>query len=157
MAMAAPLHHDNLLARVTLDPSMKPENSPGVIIDSKTLSNQGAEASFGNYLLQMLAGGLITIAAPVAIIIIAISGLMYVVSHGDQTIMDKAKKALTWAIIGLIVIIFSWVIVQTTISIVISTNQTQTTNPSTPSGGNTPSPGSNPTPTPAPTPAPAGK
>jgi len=125
IVLAAPIQHQNLLAIVTLDPNMKPANSPGVVFGEKELQKTGAEGAFGNYILQMLAGGLITLAAPVAIIIIAIAGLIAVISHGNQGLMDKAKKALTYSIIGLVIIIFSWVIIRGVISLVISTNQNQ--------------------------------
>jgi|GEM_PF-1038470 len=121
---AAPLYNSDLQARITLDNSLKPDNSPGVIINA---TGPGAEAAAGNYLLQLLAGALISIAAPVAIVIIAISGLFAVVSHGDQGMMDKAKKALTWAIIGLITIIFSWVIIRTVVSLILTANSNQNT------------------------------
>jgi hypothetical protein len=129
LAAATPIvSHDDLMTRIVLDPSLKPENSPGVIIGTKTLEKSGSETAFANYLLQVMAGGLISIAAPVAIIIIAISGLMAVVSHGDKGAVDKAKKTLTWAIIGLIVIIFAWVIVKGVISLVIGANSNPTPN-----------------------------
>ena len=124
---AAPLYNSDLQARITLDNSLKPDNSPGVIIDPAALTKPGGEAAAGNYLLQLLAGALISIAAPVAIVIIAISGLFAVVSHGDQGMMDKAKKALTWAIIGLITIIFSWVIIRTVVSLILTANSNQNT------------------------------
>lgn len=122
MTFAQTISNNDLMTRVVLDTSMKPENSPGVIIDPKTLETAGAETAFANYMLQVLAGGLITVAAPVAIIIIAIAGLFAVVSHGDQKLIDRAKKTLTWAIIGLVVIIFSWVIVRTAIEVVLTVN-----------------------------------
>lgn len=140
----SPLSNQDLMTRVTLDPTLKPDNAPGVIIGEDTLNEAGAETAFANYTLQMLAGGLITVAAPIAIIIIAIAGLLAVVSHGDQKLIDKAKKTLTWAIIGLILIIFSWIIVRTTISIVIEANPSASTSsqgsgaPSTPADTNSP-------------------
>lgn len=121
-ALAQGLNSEDLQARIVLDPSLKPDNSPGVVVNPETLEKSGAETAFANYMLQVLAGGLITVAAPVAIIIIAIAGIFAVVSHGDQKLIDRAKKTLTWAIIGLIVIIFAWVIVRTTIEVVLSVN-----------------------------------
>lgn len=141
IAFAAPIQHQNLLAIVTLDPAMKPDNSPGVIFGEGELKKAGAEGAFGNYVLQMLAGGLITLAAPVAIIIIAIAGLIAVISHGNQGLMDKAKKALTYAVIGLVIIIFSWVIIRGVISLVISTNLNQPTSSTSGATGNNPAPG----------------
>lgn len=134
-ASAANIPANDLMARIVLDPNLKPENSPGVVVNPETLEKAGAETAFANYMLQVLAGGLITVAAPVAIIIIAIAGLIAVVSHGDQKLIDRAKKTLTWAVIGLIVIIFAWVIVRTTIEVVLSVNNApggQTTGQQTP-------------------------
>ena len=132
----------DLMARLTLDNSFKPENSPGEIIASKDLQGESGSAVFGNYLLQVMAGALISIAAPIAIVIIAIAGLIATVSHGDDGLIKRAKDTLKWAVIGLIVIIFSWVIVRTTISIVQQTNSNQpnTTNSSSTTGQN-PAPG----------------
>ncbi len=143
IAFASALQTEDLMTRVILDPALKPDNSPGVVIGNDTLGNAGAEAAFGNYVLQVVAGGLITVAAPVAIIIIAIAGLIATVSHGDQGLIDKAKKTLTWAVIGLVIIIFSWVIVKAVISVVLMSNQTapaSTTNgaPASPAPAATP-------------------
>ena len=135
LAHADAFSNDDLMTRIVLDPTLKPDNSPGVVVDPKTLDSAGAETAFANYMLQVLAGGLITVAAPVAIIIIAISGLFAVVSHGDQKLIDRAKSTLTWAIIGLVIIIFSWVIVRTTIEVVLTVNNSpssQTSGQATP-------------------------
>jgi len=139
---ATPISHQNLVAIVTLDNNLKPANSPGIVFGDKQITKPGEEAAFGNYLLQMLAGGLITLAAPVAIIIIAIAGLIAVVSHGNHGLMDKAKKALTYAVIGLVIIIFSWIIVRATISLVISTNSNQPSSTSGTTQPGAPAPGS---------------
>jgi lysylphosphatidylglycerol synthetase-like protein (DUF2156 family) len=51
-------------------------------------------------------------AGVVALILIIYSGIKYITSRGDQTAIDSAKKTLTYAIIGLIVIFLSFFIVQ---------------------------------------------
>ena len=119
------LKSQDLMARLTLDNSFKPDNSPGVIIATKDLQGDSGSAVFGNYLLQMMAGALISIAAPIAILIIAIAGLIATISHGDDGLIKRAKDTLKWAVIGLIVIIFSWVIVRATITIIQQTNSNQ--------------------------------
>jgi hypothetical protein len=59
---------------------------------------------------------------------LAIGGFRYVISHGDQTQMEAAKKNITWAIIGLLVILVSWIIVSNVIKVVTQTAvQTPTT------------------------------
>lgn len=50
------------------------------------------------------------LAGIIAIIIIIIAGFMYVTSTGDAAKVAKAKNAILYAIIGLIIIIFAYVI-----------------------------------------------
>lgn len=104
-------------AQVQLDPQLKPEFAANVIPPEG--ANRGA---FANIVLQLVAGSLIYAAGPLAVLLIAIGGLRYVTSHGDQTQMEEAKKTITWAVIGLIVIIISWAIVTNVISILNATN-----------------------------------
>ncbi len=135
---ASSFQNSQLIARLTLDPALKPQNSPGVIIGEETLKKEGSETALINYTLQVLAGALINLAAPIAIIIIAISGLYAVVSHGDQALIEKAKKTLQWAVIGLVIIIFSWVIIRTVLTVIIDANSNQETSTTEQSTENTP-------------------
>jgi hypothetical protein len=41
-----------------------------------------------------------------------VAGFLYVTAYGDQANLDKAKKILIWAIVGLILVIASFTIVQ---------------------------------------------
>jgi hypothetical protein len=100
------------VAQLSLDTNFKPANSPNVVIEG------GNEADYGNYFLQLIAGSLIYLAAPVAIIIIAVAGLMAVISSGDSGMVEKAKGTLKWAVVGLVIIIFSWIIISAVISLV---------------------------------------
>ena len=47
----------------------------------------------------------------VAVIFIIYAGFRYVTSEGDQKRIDSARKTLTWAIIGLIIILMAFFIV----------------------------------------------
>lgn len=71
----------------------------------------------GNIILQLIAGSLIYAAGPIAVLMIAIGGFRYVISHGEQSQMEEAKKNITWAVIGLLVIIVSYAIVENVIRI----------------------------------------
>jgi len=101
-------------AGVQIDPNLHPEYAPVVIISG------GTEADYGNYFLQLIAGGLLYLAGPVAILFIAFSGFQYVTSHGDQNALESAKKTLEWAIIGLVVIILAYAIVRVVIDIALN-------------------------------------
>lgn len=47
----------------------------------------------------------------IALVLIIYGGIMYITSKGDQAKIDTAKKTLTYAIVGLIIIFFSFFIV----------------------------------------------
>ncbi len=116
---SSPKKTDLLLASISLDPELHPDYAPVVSIDEKALAQSKspedklrATSMYGILFMQFLAGGLIYLAGPTAVLVIAIAGLRYVVSRGEDGEMDAAKKTLTYAIIGLIVIILSYAIIQ---------------------------------------------
>jgi len=74
-------------------------------------------AGVANLIMQLVAGSLIYLAGPVAVLFIAVGGFRYVISRGDQTAMEEAKKNITWAIIGLVVIALSYAIVYNIINL----------------------------------------
>jgi uncharacterized membrane protein len=47
----------------------------------------------------------------VALVLIVWGGAQYIMSRGDQTKVDSAKKTITWAVVGLILIFLSFFIV----------------------------------------------
>jgi hypothetical protein len=117
---------------VKIDDSLRPENAPVFPLDTSTTSSR---AAVGNIVLQLIAGSLIYAAGPVAVFMIAMGGFRYVISHGDQTQMEGAKKTIMWAIIGLVVIIVSYAIVTNIIRIAETTGQTSTSQTSGSGGG----------------------
>lgn len=50
----------------------------------------------------------ITLAFPVAVIFIIISGFLFVTSAGDPGKLEKAKSTLTWTIIGIAIAVAAW-------------------------------------------------
>ncbi len=112
-AMAFPESH--MIAQVSLDPNLKPQYAPSITI-SPDANQKGGVA---NMFLQMIAGSLILLAGPTGILILAIGGLKYVTSHGNQTAMESAKKTINFAIIGLIIIALSYAIVTNIIKLLI--------------------------------------
>lgn len=113
-------------AQVKMDPTLKPEFAPSFTVDSKNPA-QGAVA-----ILQIIAGSLIFAAGPLAVLMIAFGGLRYVTSHGEQNQMDGAKKTITYAVIGLLVIIVSYAIVTNIITIISATGTSAPSEATTP-------------------------
>jgi|GEM_PF-1568636 len=125
------------IAQVTMQESLRPPNATNFALDT---SRPESRAAVGNIVLQIVAGSLIYAAGPFAVLMIAVGGLRYVISHGDQTQMDGAKKTITWAIIGLIVIIVSYAVVNNIINIISSTGAPGTQAGGQPAGGGTQTP-----------------
>lgn len=70
-----------------------------------------------NKVILTLVGGLMTVAAAVAIFFIFQGGFMLITSRGNDESTGKAKKTITWAILGLVVMIFAYQIVKTVIQL----------------------------------------
>jgi hypothetical protein len=60
-----------------------------------TLLSNGLEAVY------FLAGAL-------AVIVIIVSGIFYIISNGDAGRVAKAKNYLTYAVVGLVVVLMAW-------------------------------------------------
>ena len=75
--------------------------------------NQYTEASDKTVvILQILAGGLLYFAAPVAIIFVIQGGFILATGGADSEKLDAAKKHFIWALLGLALIILSYSLVR---------------------------------------------
>jgi len=70
--------------------------------------------------IQILAGALLMLSGGVAVIVIAVGGVMYVVSSGNQQRLEYAKNTLMYGVIGMAVIIFSYYIVRFVLQLIVS-------------------------------------
>lgn len=111
-------------AQVQIDPQLKPEYAASIT------PNGGDRASALNIILQLIAGSLIYVAGPVAVLMLAVGGIRYIVASGDSGQIDEAKKMIMYALIGLGVIIVSFTIVTNVIKLVSSTGVIGTDVPS---------------------------
>lgn len=95
----------------TLGLTEKPESLVGTQTEAK------GDASDVTSFFQKMAAGLVTILTAVAIFFVVLNASSMVMSAGNSDKITKAKKALTWIILGLLVVIFAYVIVKTVISL----------------------------------------
>lgn len=58
--------------------------------------------------LQRIASFLLTIAAPILVIMVLSAGFMYLTSAGVPEKIKQANRALLWAVIGFAVILINW-------------------------------------------------
>ena len=86
--------------------NIRPENEPFALKDSAFSENNGAGGAI--IVLQILAGGLLYFAAPLAIIFVTMAGIQMTIGGAESEKLEQAKKHLTWSIIGLLLIIFSY-------------------------------------------------
>lgn len=95
----------------TIPEDLRPINEPLNI--GQELGTTAAGTTSGTILvLQILAGGLLYFAAPVAIIIIIMTGTQMAMMGAESEKTEEAKRSLTWAVVGLLVIIFSYSLVR---------------------------------------------
>ncbi len=83
----------------------RPNNEP-FQLDYSEGPIQGSTATIK--ILQILAGALLYFAAPIAVIVITIAGLQMVTGGAQSEKLEQSKKNLTWAVIGLLLIILSY-------------------------------------------------
>lgn len=116
-----------LRAAVPIDPILLPEGAPtatgrvpGTGDNRSSQQTAAAEYSESNIritLMGRIINALLAIAGSVAIFFILNNAWYLVISAGREETITQYKKGLTWAIIGLILVILSYSIVRFIISI----------------------------------------
>lgn len=68
--------------------------------------------SSGDEVLAGILGIVYFVAGVVAVVVIIIAGFMFVTAAGDPTTVTKAKNAILYAVVGLVVVALAFVITQ---------------------------------------------
>ena len=99
--------------------NVTPANS--ITVSEPTSSNSGTTVNLSDKklseILEDLIKWLLQIVILIAILMIIVSGAMYMISAGDQQKADTAKKALTYAVLGLLVVALAYAIVDTLVDV----------------------------------------
>lgn len=92
-----------------INPSYRPQNAP-FSLEEELSGKGGTQGAQGAtiIILQIIAGALLYFAAPIAVIVIIMSGFNMAVYGAEQEKLEQAKKQLTWAVIGLFCVILSY-------------------------------------------------
>lgn len=69
------------------------------VINEKAISLEGILVDFMNYVLPVISA--------IAVGAIMYAGVLYLISQGDPEKLAKAKKALLWSIVGIIIVVLS--------------------------------------------------
>lgn len=80
-----------------------------------SLSDQGRSCGFNDFivLINNIIKYIIVLIIPIMAIVFAYAGFLFLTSGGDSAKRTKAKKAMTSAIIGIVIILSAWLIVRT--------------------------------------------
>lgn len=97
------LAHTSFAATSLIDPSDNPSSIAGAT---------GGEGDFKT-LAQTLLNYFLSFLGFVATIMIIYGGILYVTSAGNDTNVEKAKKILLYAVVGIVLILLSFAIVNT--------------------------------------------
>ncbi len=73
---------------------------------------QDAAVTAVNIVIQYVSNLLLFVAAPLAVLFIARAGSDYAFAMGDETKVESAKRELTWALLGLLLVMFAYLIVR---------------------------------------------
>ncbi|NTW61891.1 hypothetical protein HGB25_00525 [Candidatus Saccharibacteria bacterium] len=72
--------------------------------------NKNANNNIGNF-IKNLVNTLLYVLGAVSVIVIILSGVFYVTSGGDSNLITRAKNTLIYAVVGLIVALLAYAIV----------------------------------------------
>lgn len=106
---------------------LKPANAP----DFDNVFTGGSTTDNVKQLLGLIAGGIAALAGTAAILFIVIHGLRLATAGADEGRRTEAIKGLQWTILGLIGVIFAYVIVSVLIDVVTTVGAPETANPTT--------------------------
>lgn len=93
-------------AAYSIPKEYEPNNTP--FTNEKIKYETNSADVITNMILQIIAGGLLYFAAPVAIISIGMAAFTITIYGNEPDKLGNGEKHLTWAIIGLIIIILSY-------------------------------------------------
>ncbi len=79
--------------------------------DLPTLSHDSIPVTIGKVVTFILG-----FVGALAVLMIIVGGVMYIVSKGDRGMMETAQSIITWAVVGLIIALLGWVIINSIIT-----------------------------------------
>ncbi|MDP2642376.1 MAG: hypothetical protein Q8P62_00850 [Candidatus Peregrinibacteria bacterium] len=96
----------------TIPEQFRPLNEPFSIGKDLNKTNGGNTTTETIVFLQILAGGLLYFAAPLAIILIVMTGFNMAFQGAETEKIEESKRSLTWIALGLLLIILSYSLVR---------------------------------------------
>ncbi len=123
-ALSTLFFHSVAHAAYAVDQDLRPDYAPQGYMEVYENNENNPSANFSDrsitYIVADVAVVLLQISGILAVFFIILSGFNYIKAFGQEEEIQKAKKGMTWAIIGLIVVILSYAIVQNVIRITLT-------------------------------------
>ena len=107
-------------AAMGIPDTYKPKNIPlqglnETITKTVTADSQDGAVTGVNIVLQYMANLLLFFAAPLSVLFLARAGADYAFAMGEDSKLESAKRELTWSLVGLVLIMFAYVIIRVAI------------------------------------------
>ena len=113
LIIAAFLALQSVVYAYQLDEAFRPSNSP---FSTDETNPKGSLIT----ILQIISGGLLYIAAPLAVVMLTFIGINMNIGGADSEKIEQGKKQLLWTIGGLFLIIISYTFVRIIITILVN-------------------------------------
>ncbi len=110
-------------AALSIDPELHPDNAPQGYYELAGVNDDNSENFSDIAITRIIADVavvLLQISGSLTILFIIFNAFNYVKSFGQDEQIEKAKKGLMWSILGFLVILLSYAIVQNVIKITLS-------------------------------------
>jgi hypothetical protein len=121
-------------AAISIDNGLRPEYAAESYCEKNECSTDSAEnfdVTSVNYIIADMAAVLLQITGSLTVFFIILNGFNLIKGMGNEEEITKAKKGLTWAFIGLFVVILSYAMVQNVFRISLEVDEASTTTEAT--------------------------
>ncbi len=104
-------------AAMGIPKNLMPKNTPlkglnQTITEEVKANGQDGAVTGANIVLQYLANILLFFAAPLAVLFLARAAADYAFAMGEDSKLESAKRELTWSLVGLVLVMFSYLLVR---------------------------------------------
>ncbi len=109
-------------AAITLPDTWRPSSLPDwQFVTESSDPNHPEKAATDTVILFVgdIASQIMVFLASAAIVFIIISGARYIFAWGKEDAMDKGKRGIFWSVIGLLMVMFSYALIQGIIQIIL--------------------------------------
>lgn len=116
---------DGALAVIQLDDSYRPINLPTMEVEDavnddnpETAATQTLIMFVGNIISQVL-----LFAGALTILFVILAGINYILAFGKDERIEKGKRGIVWSLVGLVLILLSYAIVQGILQIILQVDE----------------------------------